>query len=63
MDDNAPDFESHNPIYSNQLSIDSIVNIYKNGGWGSYKKKVFEDLKGNIEVTRNVAWKNLSFDW
>ncbi|XP_060835401.1 fatty acid synthase-like [Rhopalosiphum padi] len=60
LDSNAPDFDSNQTFYTNQLSKDLIVNIYKNGGWGSYKKIVLQDLKNDIKVNKNLMFKNLT---
>jgi len=62
LDSNAPDFDSHQSFYTNQLSIDLIVNIYKNGGWGSYKKIALQNLKGDVKDNKNVVFKNLSMN-
>jgi hypothetical protein len=60
LDQNAPEFESNMPFYTNQLSKGLIVNIYKNGGWGLYKKVVFQYLKDDIKIPENMALKNFS---
>ncbi|XP_026822789.1 fatty acid synthase-like, partial [Rhopalosiphum maidis] len=60
LDSNAPDFDSNQTFYTNQLSKDLIVNIYKNGGWGSYKKIVLQDLKNDIKFNKNLVFKNLT---
>lgn len=53
FDTNAPDIELCKSFYLDQLSIGSIVNIYKNGGWGSYKRVALHD-----EIDNNVANEN-----
>lgn len=63
LDKNAPDFKFDNPFYSNQLSKDLIVNIYNNGGWGSYKRTVLQELNDDLKATENMAWKNISINW
>lgn len=60
LDENAPEFESNVPFYTNQLFKGLIINIYKNGGWGSYKNVVLQDLKDDIEITENMTLKNFS---
>ncbi|CAH1725990.1 unnamed protein product [Aphis gossypii] len=60
LDSNAPDFNSNQSFYTNQLSKDLIVNIYKNGGWGSYKRIVLQDLKDDIKINKNVVFKNFT---
>jgi len=55
---NAPDFDSHQSFYTDQLSKDLMVNIYKNGGWGSYKKIILQDLKGDVKINKNPGIKN-----
>lgn len=58
LDSNAPDFESDQSFYTDQLSKDLIVNIYKNGGWGSYKRTGLIDLKD--ETINNLMFKNFN---
>jgi len=60
LDSNAPDFSSNQAFYTNQLSKDLIVNIYKNGGWGSYKRIVLQDLKDDIKINKNLVFKNFT---
>jgi len=60
LDSNAPDFNSNQTFYTNQLSKDLIVNIYKNGGWGSYKRIILQDLKDDIKINKNVVLKNFT---
>eukprot|EP00102_Acyrthosiphon_pisum_P016442 XP_008187406.1 PREDICTED: fatty acid synthase-like [Acyrthosiphon pisum] len=60
LDSNAPDFDSHQSFYTHQLSKDLVVNIFKNGGWGSYKRIVLQDLKDNIKVNKNLEFKNVT---
>jgi len=62
LDSNAPDFDSHQSFYTDQLSKDLTVNIYKNGGWGSYKKIVLQDLKGDVKVNKHSVLKHFSMD-
>ncbi|KAF0755952.1 fatty acid synthase-like isoform X1 [Aphis craccivora] len=59
LDSNAPDFNSNQTFYANQLSKDLIVNIYKNGGWGSYKRTVLQNLTDDTKVNKNLVFKNL----
>lgn len=58
LDSNAPDFDSHQSFYKHQLSKDLIVNIFKNGGWGYYKRIVLQDLKNDIKVNKSLEFKN-----
>jgi len=60
LDLNAPDFESNPSFYTDQLSKDLIVNIYKNGGWGSYKRIHLRDLKDDIKVKKNLVFKKFT---
>lgn len=32
----APPFSMHDSFYASQISKDLLVNIYKNGSWGTY---------------------------
>jgi len=59
LDSNAPDFDSHQSFYRYQLSKDLIVNIYKNGGWGFYKRIVHQDVKDDINVISNLEFNNV----
>jgi len=59
LDSNAPDFNSNQTFYADQLSKDLIVNIYKNGGWGSYKRTVLQNLTDDTKVNKNLVFKNL----
>uniref|UniRef100_A0A2H8TDM0 Fatty acid synthase n=1 Tax=Melanaphis sacchari TaxID=742174 RepID=A0A2H8TDM0_9HEMI len=58
LDSNAPDFDSNHTFYTNQLLKDFMVNIYKNGGWGYYKRIALQDLKYDIKVNKNIVFKN-----
>jgi len=60
LDSKAPDFDSHQSFYTHQLSKDLVVNIFKNGGWGFYKRIVLQDLKDNIKVNKNLEFKNVT---
>jgi len=60
LDSNAPDFESNQSFYTDQLSKDLIVNIYKNCGWGSYKRILLRDLKDDIKVNKSLVFKNFT---
>lgn len=62
LDSNAPDYDSNRSFYIDQLSKGLIVNIYKNGGWGSYKRIAFEELKDGIKVTEDQVLDSFSTD-
>lgn len=51
LDSNAPEIESNKLFYTNQLCKGLIINIYKNGRWGCYKRTVFENLENNADMT------------
>jgi len=59
LDSNAPDFESNKTFYTTQLSKDLLVNIYKKGDWGYYKRIALHDLKDDILINENLVIKNL----
>lgn len=61
LDSNAPDLETNKSFYTKHLSKGFIVNIYKNGGWGFYKKIVLQDLNNDIKSIKIPALlKNIS---
>jgi len=60
LDSNAPDFETNRSFYTTQLSKDLLINIYKNGDWGYYKKIVLKDFKDDIKVNENLVIKNIT---
>lgn len=49
MDDTAPTFSIHHPLYKTQLAKDLAVNVYKNGTWGSYRHLLLENI-GTIKT-------------
>lgn len=51
LDSNAPEIEFAKSYYTNQLCKDLIINIYKKGGWGYYKRILYQDLKNNFKIT------------
>lgn len=62
LDSNAPEFKFNKTFYTDQLSKGLIINIYKNGSWGSYKKIVIQNLDSNninIEDKENSKLKNI----
>lgn len=59
LDPNAPEFQSNKVFYTNQLSKGLIINIYKNGGWGSYKKIKVQNLESNIREVENSTLRNI----
>ncbi|VVC29220.1 Hypothetical protein CINCED_3A006213 [Cinara cedri] len=59
LDSNAPGYESNKSFYMNQLSKDLMVNIYKNGGWGYYKRVFVENIKDN-KTPQNLVLKKVS---
>ncbi|CRK94451.1 CLUMA_CG007958, isoform A [Clunio marinus] len=44
-DKSAPKFDTENPFYKTQLEHGLAVNIYKNGGWGSYRHLKLKEIK------------------
>jgi len=62
LDSNAPDFDSAKSFYKNQLAKGLMINIYKNGGWGYYKRTSVQDLKENTEIIENSIKKYLKFN-
>lgn len=60
LDSNAPEFDSDQSFYKNQLAKGLIVNIYKNGGWGSYNKITVQDFKSDIEISKNIVTKHFT---
>ncbi|XP_029343545.1 fatty acid synthase [Acyrthosiphon pisum] len=60
LDSNAPDFDKNKSFYATQLSKDLLVNIYKNGDWGYYKRIVLQDIKDDIKVNENKLYKHFT---
>jgi len=60
LDSNAPEFENNKSFYTRQLSKDLTVNIYKNGGWGYYKRIAVENSKNHTKITESLVFKNFS---
>uniref|UniRef100_T1H7Z0 Carrier domain-containing protein n=1 Tax=Rhodnius prolixus TaxID=13249 RepID=T1H7Z0_RHOPR len=52
MDNNAEKFSITSTFYSDQLSKDLAINIYKNGKWGSYRHFLIDS--SNIIKTQNA---------
>ncbi|XP_050438841.1 fatty acid synthase-like [Adelges cooleyi] len=44
-DSGAPELHTNKTFYEEQLCKDFIINIYKNGGWGSYKTSFIEIIR------------------
>lgn len=60
LDSDAPELEADKSFYTRQLSKNLIVNVYKNGQWGWYKRIFLRDLNDDIEVIEYPMFKDFA---
>ncbi|XP_039289774.1 fatty acid synthase isoform X4 [Nilaparvata lugens] len=63
-DTKCPKFTPNLPFYSEQVSLDLKINVYKDGQWGSYRRfKLADDVKPELQVDPSfTALSTLSTD-
>ncbi|XP_055540269.1 fatty acid synthase-like [Wyeomyia smithii] len=49
-DPQAPPFALTHPFYKDQLSLDLIINVYRNGSWGSYRHALIDNSRVTVPV-------------
>lgn len=58
-DAKAPKFDMENELYKNQLDLGLLVNVYKNGKWGSYRHLNFsvdpQEMNSNDHYFAHLA--------
>jgi len=62
LDSNAPDFNSNKSFYKNQLVKGLMINIYKNGEWGFYKRNSVQVLNEKMNLIENPIVKNITIN-
>lgn len=62
LDPSAPAFENNKAFYAKQLCKGLVVNIYKMGGWGTYKRAAVERPTGNAKIAESLAFQRVLSD-
>ncbi|XP_055643690.1 fatty acid synthase-like [Toxorhynchites rutilus septentrionalis] len=52
-DPSAPPFALNHPFYKQQLDLDLVMNIYRNGSWGSYRHLLLPNKPSTEPVHRH----------
>jgi fatty acid synthase len=55
-DPKAPTFSLSSEFYQKQLKKDLVINVYRNGVWGSNRHFLLDDQSSNVAVPKEYAY-------